>query len=88
MGLTRVMRSLALKTACERVIQCHWYQVVFPLFMSTDQIKKEHEDVCCLNISGQLPTRTIPFRTGIGPDDWFYSVVVALVGSCPRGESS
>ena len=30
-------------------------------------------------VSGQLPTRTIPHhRTGIGPDEWFYSVVVAL----------
>ena len=37
-------------------------------------------------ISGQLPTRTIPHRTGIGPDEWFYSVVVVLVGSCPDGE--
>ena len=31
-------------------------------------------------VSGQLPTRTIPHRTGIGPDEWFYSVVVVLVG--------
>ena len=30
-------------------------------------------------VSGQLPTRTIPHRTGIGPDVWFYSVVVVLV---------
>ena len=37
-------------------------------------------------VSGQLPTRTIPHRTGIGPDEWFYSVVVVLVGSCPGGE--
>ena len=34
---------------------------------------------------GQLPTRTIPHRTGIGPDEWLYSVVVVLVGSCPGG---
>ena len=35
------------------------------------------------HVSGQLPTRTIPHRTGFGPDEWFYSVVVVLVGSCP-----
>ena len=39
-----------------------------------------------LTVSGQLPRRTIPHRTGIGPDEWFYSVVVVLVGSCPDGE--
>ena len=37
-------------------------------------------------ISRQLPRRTIPHRTGFGPDEWFYSVVVVLVGSCPGGE--
>ena len=37
-------------------------------------------------ISAQLPTRTIPHHTGIGPDEWFYSMVVVLVGSCPGGE--
>ena len=37
-------------------------------------------------ISGQLPRRTIPHRTGFGPDEWFYSVVVVLVGNCPGGE--
>ena len=37
-------------------------------------------------VSGQLPRRTIPHRTGLGPDEWFYSVVVVLVGSCPCGE--
>ena len=37
-------------------------------------------------VSGQLPRRTIPHRTGFGPDEWFYSVVVVLVGSCPGGE--
>ena len=38
-----------------------------------------------LFVSGQLPRRTIPHRTGFGPDpQWFYSVVVVLVGSCPR----
>ena len=36
-------------------------------------------------ISGQLPNRTIPHRVGIGPDEWFWLVVV-LVGSCPSGE--
>ena len=30
--------------------------------------------------------RPIPHRTGFGPDEWFYSVVVVLVGSCPGGE--
>ena len=29
-------------------------------------------------VSGQLPRRTIPHRTGFGPDEWFYSVVVVL----------
>ena len=37
-------------------------------------------------VSGQLPRRTIPHRTGFGPYEWFYSVVVVLVGSCPGGE--
>ena len=27
-----------------------------------------------------------PHCTGFGPDEWFYSVVVVLVGSCPGGE--
>ena len=39
-----------------------------------------------ITVSGQLPRRTIPHRTGFGPDEWFYSVVVVLVGSCPGGE--
>ena len=38
------------------------------------------------HVSGQLPRRTIPHRTGFGPEEWFYSVVVVLVGSCPGGE--
>ena len=29
-------------------------------------------------ISGQRPTRTIPHRTSIGPDEWLYSVEVVL----------
>ena len=37
-------------------------------------------------VFGQLPRRTISHRTGFGPDEWFYSVVVVLVGSCPGGE--
>ena len=37
-------------------------------------------------VSGQLPRRSIPHRTGFGPDEWFYSVVVVLVGGCPGGE--
>ena len=49
-------------------------------------------------VSGQLPTRTIPHHVDIphvdsphvdiGPDEWFYSLVVVLVGSCPSGEWS
>ena len=35
-------------------------------------------------VSGQLPTRTIPHRICIGPDEWFYWLVVVLVGSCPK----
>ena len=35
-------------------------------------------------LSGQLSRRTIPHRIGFGPDDWFYSVVVVLVGDSPR----
>ena len=34
------------------------------------------------------PIRTIPHRTGIGPDEWFYwfvYFVAVLVGRCPRG---
>ena len=31
-------------------------------------------------VSGQLPRSTIPHRTGFGLDEWFYSVVVVLVG--------
>ena len=37
-------------------------------------------------VSGQLPRRTTPHLTGFGPDEWFYSVVVVLVGSFPGGE--
>ena len=37
--------------------------------------------------SGQLPTRTILHHTGIGPDEWFYSVVVVLVGVVLVGNS-
>ena len=38
-----------------------------------------------------LRIRTTPHQdnshcTGIGPDEWFYAVVVVLVGSCPSGE--
>ena len=32
---------------------------------------------------GQFPTDCTRL---IGPDEWFYSVVVVLVGSCPGGE--
>ena len=39
-------------------------------------------------VSGQLPTRTIPHHTGIGPNEWFYWLVVVLVGSCLSGELS
>ena len=37
-------------------------------------------------VSGQLPTRTIPHRTGIGPDEWFDLLIVVLVGRCPSGK--
>ena len=43
-------------------------------------------DIVVETVSGQLPRRTIPHWTGFGPDKWFYSVVVVLVGSCPGGE--
>ena len=32
--------------------------------------------------------RTTPHRTGFGPDEWFYSAVMVLLGSCPGGEYS
>ena len=36
-------------------------------------------------VFGQLHTRTIPHHIGIGPDEWFYWLVVNLVeSSCPR----
>ena len=35
-------------------------------------------------VSGQLPTWTIPHHT-IGPNGWFYWLVVVLVGSCHSG---
>ena len=34
------------------------------------------------NVSG-LPTSTIPHHVDIGPDEWFYSLVMVLVGSRP-----
>ena len=37
-------------------------------------------------VSGQLPTRTVPHHVDIGPDDWVYSLVMVLVGSCLSGE--
>ena len=41
------------------------------------------------SVSGQLPTRTIPHRVDIGPDEWFYDLIlvwwgIVLVGSSPR----
>ena len=39
-------------------------------------------------VSRQLPTRTIPQPAGIGPGEWFYWLVVILVGICPSGEWS
>ena len=41
-----------------------------------------------LPISGQLPTRTMPHHVDIGPDEWFYYLIVVwwgvvLVGSSP-----
>ena len=46
--------------------------------------RREQEDIHIIVkfVTGQLPRRTIPHRTGFGPDEWFYSVVVVLVGSC------
>ena len=40
-------------------------------------------------VSGQLPTWTIHHRVDIGPDEWFYQLIlvwcgVVLVGKCPR----
>ena len=31
-------------------------------------------------VSEQLPRRTIPHRTVFGPNEWFYSAIVVLVG--------
>ena len=39
------------------------------------------------SISGQLPTRTLPHLTCIGPHECLYSVVVVQVGRCPGGNS-
>ena len=36
-----------------------------------------------ISVSRQLPIRTIPYRIGIGPDEWIYWFIVALVGSSP-----
>ena len=38
--------------------------------------------------SGQLPTRKLSHRTGIGPDEWIYWFAVVLVGSYTYGELS
>ena len=37
-------------------------------------------------VSGQLPTKIILHHTGIGPDEWLYSVEMVLVGGCSGGE--
>ena len=34
------------------------------------------------------PGGQFPHRTAFGPDEWFYSVIVVLVGSCLGGEQS
>ena len=48
---------------------------------------KTFATIALLTVSGQLPTRTIPtVQVLIGPHEWFYSVVVVLVGSCPGGD--
>ena len=60
----------------------HWRQFDFALTCISHRPQPEYNLGL---VSGQLPTGTIPHRTGIGPDEWFYSVVVALVGSCPGG---
>ena len=56
-----------------------FYQFKYSLILSIEILSAR-------TVSGQLPRRTIPHRTGFGPDEWFYSVVVVLVGSCPGGE--
>ena len=52
-------------------------------FQEHSSFKKSiiHEIHITITVSGQLPRRTIPHRTGFGPDEWIYSVVVVLVGS-------
>ena len=51
---------------------------------------KRKQVICHLNllnvfifslVSRQLPTRTIPHHVDIGPDEWFYSFLMVLVGS-------
>ena len=37
-------------------------------------------------VSRQLTTRTIPHHVDIGSDEWFYWLVLVIVGSCPSGE--
>ena len=59
--------------------------VVFKGFHGED---KMWERVCGYTMYSFLRIRTTPHRTGTGPDECFYSVVVVLVGSCPGGEYS
>ena len=39
---------------------------------------------CFFSYLDNSPPRTILHSVGIGPDEWFYWLVVVLVGSCPR----
>ena len=58
-------------------------------------LQRKHGDgPACVSAEQELTGRgqrskvrwTILHRTGFGPDEWFYSVVVVLVGSCPGGK--
>ena len=44
----------------------------------------KYDSLPVITVSRQLPTRTIPHRTGIRPDKWFDCLVVVLEGSSPR----
>ena len=54
---------------------------------SMDKAKVTTLCFCIFCVSGQLSTKSIPRRTGIGPDEWFYWLVVVLVGHCPSGSA-
>ena len=61
------------------------FLVLFQPFTIRDwTLQSSHAEMGIQGVSGQFPTRTIPHLTGIGPNEWFYRFVVALVGSGPR----